>query len=70
MGTQNHHTGRMKEETKKLKEIISKLDGEFKDLRDEVEKTQTKKDMFENRRDELCQIIQSGDENFAQLVQR
>ena len=37
--TQNHHTGRMKDECKKLIEVIGKLESEKTDLRVEVDNT-------------------------------
>ena len=68
--TQKHHTGRMKQECKKLKEIIQKLEGEFDDLKDEAEKSQAKKDLFEDRRDELANEVNKGEEEYANEFQR
>ena len=55
----------MKQECKKLKEVIGKLDSEFNDLKDEVDQTQQKKDLFENRRNELAENIKQEETNYA-----
>ena len=55
----------MKQECKKLKEVIGKLDSEFNDLKDEVDQTQQKKDFFENRRNELAENIKQEESNYA-----
>ena len=55
----------MKQECKKLKEVIGKLDSEFNDLKDEVDQTQQKKDLFENRRNELAENIKQEEINYA-----
>ena len=55
----------MKQECKKLKEVIGKLDSEFNDLKDEVDQTQQKKDFFENRRNELAENIKQEETNYA-----
>ena len=55
----------MKQECKKLKEVIGKLDSEFNDLKDEVDQTQQKKDFFENTRNELAENIKQEETNYA-----